>query len=154
MSRYFEDFALGVRYPTSERTITDADHEAFCHLVGYTMPLFLDNDYARARGLEGRICPSHLIMSFSTAMTSELLADSVIALVGIENARFLQPVRPGDRIRTEVEIVSKRATSKPDRGLVVFRDHVYNQHGVIVFQNDKHALLRRRVAGPNQGACA
>lgn len=135
---------MGVRYPTRVRTITDADHEAFCRLVGYEVPMFLDDAYAKQHGLPGRICPSHLIMSFSTAMTGDLFRESVIALMAIENARFLGVVRPGDRIRTEVEVVEKRPTSKPDRGVVVFRDHVYNQDGTEVFRNDKIALLRRR----------
>ena len=72
---FFEDFEVGVRYPTRVRTITDADHEAFCRLVGYEVPMFLDDAYAKRRGLPGRICPSHLIMSFSTAMTGDLFQD-------------------------------------------------------------------------------
>lgn len=144
-SLYFEDFEPGRRYATRVRTITDADHEAFCHLVGYRVPLFLDDALARSKGLPGRICPSHLIMSFSTAMTGDLFADSIIALRGIENARFLAVVRPGDTIRTEVEVVEKRPSKQADRGVVVFRDHVYNQDGTEVFRNDKIALVRRRV---------
>lgn len=143
-SRFFEDFRVAERLATRERTITAADHESFCRLVGYEVPLFLDDAYARQRGLPGRICPSHLIMSFSTAMTGDLFADSVIALLAIENARFLSLVRPGDTLRTEVEVLEKRETSKPDRGIVVFRDHVYNQDGAEVFRNDKVTLLRRR----------
>jgi acyl dehydratase len=143
-TRYFEDFDLGARYPTRSRLVTDADHDAFCRLAGYEVPLFLDDDYARARGLPGRICPSHLIMSFSSAMTGDLFEGSVIALVGLERARFLLPVRPGDTLRTEVEVVEKRDSSQPDRGVVVFRDHVYNQRGEEVFCNDKVTLIRRR----------
>ena len=143
-SRFFEDFEVGKRYPTRERTITDADHDAFCRLVGYEVPIFLDDAEAKLRGLVGRICPSHLIMSFSTAMTGDLFAQSVIALVGIENARFMGMVRPGDTLRTEVEVIDKRDTGKPDRGMVVFRDHVYKQDGSEVFCNDKIALIKRR----------
>lgn len=143
-SRFFEDFEVGARYPTRSRIITDADHEAFCKLVGYEVPMFLDDEYARGRGLPGRICPSHLIMSFTTAETGNLFRDSVVALMGIENAKFLGMVRPGDTLRTEVEVVEKRATGNPGRGIVVFRDHVYNQRGAEVFRNDKIALLRRR----------
>lgn len=143
MSRFFDDFEIGARYTTRVRTITDADHDAFCKLVGYRVPIFLDDAAAQARGMDGRICPSHLVMSFSTAMTGDLFADSVIALMGIENAKFLKPVRPGDTIRTKVEVIDKRPTSKPDRGLVVFRDHVYNQRDEEVFRNDKFALVRR-----------
>jgi acyl dehydratase len=145
-SLYFEDFQPGSRYPTRVRTITDADHDAFCSLVGYRVPLFLDDAFARSKGLPGRICPSHLIMSFSTAMTGDLFAESIVALRGIENARFLAPVRPGDTIRTEVEVVEKRPSKQPGRGVVLFRDHVYNQDGTEVFRNDKIALVRRRPA--------
>lgn len=143
-SRFFEDFEVGARYPTRERTITDADHDAFCRLVGYEVPMFLDDEYARSRGLPGRICPSHLIMSFTTAETGNLFRESIVALMAIENAKFLGMVRPGDTLRTEVEVVEKRDTSDARRGVVVFRDHVYNQHGAEVFRNDKVALLRRR----------
>ena len=143
-TRYFEDFDVGARYPTRSRLITDADHEAFCRLTGYEVPLFLDDEYARGRGLPGRICPSHLVMSFSSAMTGDLFSGSVIALVGLERARFLAVVRPGDTLRTEVEVVSKRDSSEPDRGVVVFRDHVFNQRDEEVFCNDKITLIRRR----------
>ena len=135
MKGWFEDFEVGARLPTRTRTITDADHEAFCRLVGYEVPLFLD---------KGRICPSHLIMSFSTAMTGDLFTETVIALLALDNARFLAPVHPGDTIRTEVEVLEKRDTSRAERGIVVFRDHVYNQHGQEVFSNDKTVLLKRR----------
>ena len=146
MNRYFEDFEVGVYYPTRTRTITDEDQLAFCRLTGYDVPLFLDDAYAKGQGLPGRICPSHLIMSFTSAMTGDLFYASLIAMVGIERARFLAPVYPGDTLRTEVEVIEKRPSSRPDRGVVTFRDHVYNQHGAEVFCNDKIVLLRRRAS--------
>jgi acyl dehydratase len=45
-----------------------------------------------------------------------------------------------------VEVVEKKQTSKPDRGIVVFRDHVLNQRDETVFQLDKIAMLKRRPA--------
>ena len=144
-SRFYEDFEVGARYPTRTRTITDADHEAFCKLVGYEVPLFLDNAVAQARGLPSRLCPSHLVMSFSTAMTGDLFKDSIVALIGLDSAKFLKPVHPGDTLRTEVEVLQKRLTSSPGQGLILFRDHVYNQLNHEVFQNDKHVLVRCRV---------
>jgi acyl dehydratase len=146
MKGWFDEFEVGARFPTRTRTITDAYHEAFCRLVGYEVPLFLDDAYARSQGMRGRICPSHLIMSFSTAMTGDLFTDTVIAMVALDNARFLAPVHPGDTIRTEVEVLEKRETSRADRGVVVFRDHVYNQDGAEVFSNDKTVLIKRRAA--------
>ena len=143
-SRHWEDFEVGARYPTASRLVTDDDHAQFCKLVGYDVPLFLDEEFARKTAFGGRICPSALVMAFSTAMTGRLFRDTIIAQLTIENGRFLAPVRPGDTIRTEVEVVEKKPTSDPSRGYVLFRDHVYNQHGDEVFHADKAALIRRR----------
>lgn len=143
-ARYWEDFVPGERYPTSARTVTEEELERFCALVGYDVPLFAEGGPADGGAFAGRICPSHLIMSFATAMTGRLFADSLIALVGLDNGRFLAPVRPGDTIATEVEVLDRRETSKPGRGVVVFRDRVRNQHGIEVFRIDKSVLIRRR----------
>ena len=53
-------------------------------------------------------------------------------------------MRPGDTIRTEVEVLEKKETSNPSQGIVVFRDHVFNQRGEKVFQIDKTVLLLRK----------
>ena len=143
---YWEDFEIGSRYPTKSRTITEQDHLQFCKLVGYDVPLFLDEEYAKTTSYGGRICPSHLTMSFSTAMTGSLFASTVLALLAVERGRFFGPVRPGDTIRTEVEVVDKKRSSDPTRGIVTFRDHVINQHSETVFQLDKITLLKRRPA--------
>ena len=141
---YWEDFELGQRYPTTSRRITEEDHLQFCRLVGYDVPLFLDEEYAKTTPYGGRICPSHLIMSFSSAMTGRLFRDTVLALVAVEHGKFFGPVRPGDTIRTEVEVVEKKASSNSRRGVVVFRDYVINQRDETVFQMDKVTLLKRR----------
>jgi acyl dehydratase len=154
VSRYYEEFEVGVRYPTASRLITREDHFAFCRLVGYDVPLFVDEQAAAKTAYGGLICPSHLIMSFSSAMTGRLFSESILGLLALERARFLAPVRPGDSIRTEVEVVDKRGTSDPAKGIVTFRDHVFNQRDELVFQNDKVTLLKRRPpqaqAGPGR----
>ena len=91
---YWEDFEVGARYPTTSRTITEEDHLQFCKLVGYDVPLFLDEAYAKNTPYGGRICPSHLTMSFSTAMTGRLFAGTVLALLAVERGKFFGPV-PG-----------------------------------------------------------
>ncbi|MCZ6872589.1 MAG: MaoC family dehydratase [bacterium] len=144
MSRYFEEFEVGARYPTYSRTITEGDLSLFCAFVGYHVPLFIDEEYAKRTPYGGRIVPSALTMSISTGMTESLFRTTVIGLLGVDRGRFLAAVRPGDTIRTEVEVISKRETSHPDRGIVVFRDHVFNQHDETVFQIDKTVLIQRQ----------
>jgi 3-hydroxybutyryl-CoA dehydratase len=150
MSRFFEDFQVGDRYPTYGRTITEGDLSLFCAMVGYHVPLFIDEEYAKRTPYGGRIAPSAMIMAYSTGMTESLFRTTVLALLGVDRGRFLAPVRPGDTIRTEVEVISRKETSDPSRGIVVFRDRVINQRGETVFEIDKTVLIqRKKAAGPS-----
>jgi len=144
MSFYWEEFEVGTRYPTYGRTVTEGDLSLFCAFVGYHVPLFIDEEVARRTPYGGRIAPSAFTMSVSTGMTESLFRHTMIALLSVDRGRFLAPVRAGDTIRTEVEVVSKRETSDPGRGIVVFRDHVLNQRDETVFQIEKTTLIRRR----------
>ena len=143
-SYFFEDFTVGSRHDTYARTVTEGDHSLFCALVGYHVPLFIDEEFAKRSQYGGRICPSALVMSFSTAMTESLFRTNVIALMSVDHGKFFAPVRPGDTIRTEVEVIDARATSDPAKGIVIFRDSVTNQHGKLVFQIDKTVMIRRK----------
>jgi 3-hydroxybutyryl-CoA dehydratase len=144
VSKFFEDFEVGTRYPTYGRTITEGDLSLFCALIGYHVPLFIDEEYAKKTPYGGRIVPSAMTMAISTGMTEGLYRDSIVALLGVERGRFLKPVRPGDTVTTEVEVLSKRETSNPGHGIVVFRDHLLNQRGEVVYEIDKITLVRRR----------
>ena len=144
MSKYFEDFEVGQRYPTYGRTITEGDLSYFCAFAGYHVPLFIDEEYAKTTPFGGRIVPSAMIMTVSTGMTESLFRTTMIALLAVERGRFLLAVRPGDTVTTEVEVISKRETSKPIQGIVVCRDHLLNQRSETVFEIDKTILIRRR----------
>jgi 3-hydroxybutyryl-CoA dehydratase len=144
VSKFFEDFEVGSRYSTYGRTITEGDLSLFCALIGYHVPLFIDEEYAKKTAYGGRIVPSAMTMAISTGMTEGLYRDSIVALLGVERGRFLKPVRPGDTVTTEVEVLSRRETSNPGQGIVVFRDHLLNQRGEVVYEIDKITLVRRR----------
>ena len=150
MSMYFEEFEVGRRYPTYGRTITEGDLSLFCALVGYHVPLFIDEEQARTTEYGGRIVPSAMIMAISTGQTEGLFRNTVVGLLGVERGRFLGPVRPGDTVTTEVEVREKRTTSRAGQGIVVFRDHLMNQRGDTVFEIDKTTLIRTR--GEDLGA--
>jgi acyl dehydratase len=142
----WEQFEVGARYKTYSRTITEGDMSLFCALVGYHVPLFIDEEYAKTTRYGGRIAPSSLIMSISTGMTESLFRTTMLALLGVDHGRFLGPVRPGDTVRTEVEVLEKKPTRHAERGIVVFRDHLLNQRDETVFQIDKTVMIQRAVA--------
>lgn len=142
-SMYFEEFEVGRRYPTYTRTITEADLVMFCALVGYHTPMFIDEHYAKKTRFGGRIVPSSLTMSFSTAMTESFFRTTIVAHLSSDKATFHAPVRPGDTIGTEVEVVGKESKS-PRSGIVHFKDHVTNHDGVLVYTVEKKVLIAKR----------
>lgn len=144
---YWEEFEIGKRYETCGRTVTEGDLSMFCSFVGYHVSLFIDEEYANRTQYGGHIAPSAFTMSVSTAMTESLFRHTVISLMSVERGRFLAPVRAGDTIRTEVEVISKKETRNPEKGIVTFRDHVFNQKDETVFQIDKIVMLKRRIDG-------
>lgn len=62
-------------------------------------------------------------------VTSELrLADGIIG-AGVDELRWPKPVRPGDRLHVESEVIEIRPSrSRPDQGLIKVRTTTYNQN--------------------------
>jgi len=55
---------------------------------------------------------------------------------GVEEIRWMQPVRPGDTLRTEAEILNVRhSNSRPQYGIVRSRTQVFNQRDEIVMRS-------------------
>ena len=80
-TRYFDDFVVGERIPTYSRTVTEGEIAQFCSFVGYHVPLFIDEEYAKKTIYGGRIAPSSLIMSISTGMTESLFRNNMGGLI-------------------------------------------------------------------------
>ena len=66
---------------------------------------------------------------------------------GLEEIRWLKPVRPGDTLRGTRTIEESRPTSKPDRGLVLTRWDMYNQKDEHVLMMRGYGLFGRRPTG-------
>ena len=145
-TRYFDDFVVGERIPTYSRTVTEGEIAQFCSFVGYHVPLFIDEEYAKKTIYGGRIAPSSLIMSISTGMTESLFRNNMVGLIAVERGRFYVPLRAGDTIRTDVIIKDKNDSKYDDRGIVTFHDEVFNQRDEKIFEIDKIALIQRNLS--------
>jgi acyl dehydratase len=74
-----------------------------------------------------------------------LSKSSCLAGIGIEENRWLAPVRPGDRISAEVRTLEKiDLRSRPDAGIVKFATSLRNQEGVEVMAQKSSTLFARR----------
>jgi acyl dehydratase len=67
---------------------------------------------------------------------------------GVDELRWLAPVRPGDALSLRITVTeARRSSTKPDRGLVRTSNEVFNQHGVPVMTVKTMVLMRCRSTG-------
>jgi acyl dehydratase len=145
-SRYLDDFAVGEVFETDGYTFTDAD------IIGFAtrfdpQPFHLDADAAAQSPYGGLIASGfHTIaVCFRLFIQRGLLIDSSIGSPGMDEVRWYVPVRPGDTLRTRVEVLTVRVSrSRPDRGIVRARYAAHNQHGEEVLSFVANHLLARR----------
>ncbi|HEY8298185.1 MAG TPA: MaoC family dehydratase [Candidatus Baltobacteraceae bacterium] len=129
MARYFEDFAIGDSFDTASATIGADDLLAFARTFD-PQPFHLDAA-AAANGPFGELVTSGW---HTAAVTMRLLVESRvldatgIVGLGIDELRWLAPVRPGDTLRARMEVASKTPSSSGKRrGVMRVRITVRNQ---------------------------
>src|ERR687891_1046929 len=104
----FEEFKPGDRFTTGRRTITEHDIMQFVTLVGLIEPLFLDMEYIRNESLYGeRIAPGSLTFGMAEGLTVQtgLIHGTGMAFAGVEKMRLMGPVKVGDTIQVEIEVL-------------------------------------------------
>lgn len=145
---YFDDFVVGESFLSPARTITETDVVNFAGLSGDYNALHVDNEYAKNSLFGGRIAHGLLGLTVASGLftmtdLNRKMASSLLALLGINSWRFLGPLKFGDTIHLEIEIVSKEKTSKPDRGIVYFKRKVVNQRGEVIQEGTTPMLILR-----------
>ncbi len=143
---YFEELLTDKTYTTHRRTITEADHVNFTTSFGFFEPLFMDQAYVETQTHYGRrIVPGALTFSVAEglAILTGILHGTGMAFLGVE-MKILNPVFIGDTITVEIDVVDKRETKKPDRGIVTFFHCVKNQDDTVVMEYTVKRMLRRK----------
>jgi len=115
------------------RTVESKDIERFTEMTGDRNPLHYDEDLAKASRFGGIIVTGGVTSGLLNAVVAEDLPGpgSVFLRVGWD---FKTPVRPGDVITAEVEVLEVHAT-KP---VAKLRTTITNQDGVVVLDGDAH----------------
>jgi len=144
----FEEHAIGAVYRTLARTVSETDIVTFVNLCGFNEPLFYDMEYVKKESVFGRrAAPGALTFALSEGLVMQtgMIHGTGMAWLGGE-VRVVAPVLEGDTIRVEVEVVDKRETKKPDRGIVTYRHRVLNQRDEVVLELTIQRMIRRKDA--------
>src|SRR5918994_3805599 len=129
-----EEFEIGQFDESRARTITETDVVTFSWVSGDVNPMHTDAVHSAKSPIGQRIAHGALGLSVATGMSASLgyLEGTAIAALGIDEWKFLKPILFNDTVRLRATVVSARPTSKPDRGVLVRRMELVNQHGDVV----------------------
>jgi len=148
IERCYEDYAEGEVVRAPGFTVTEAA------IIDWALrydpqPIHLDKPTAEKSVYGGLIASGWQVgsISFRLLVQAGLLGEASLGSPGVDELRWLLPVRPGDTIYPEAEVTAMRVSgSKPDRGLVTIAYQVKNQRGETVMTLRAVQIVRRRAA--------
>jgi acyl dehydratase len=144
VSPLFEDFREGDVHVSYRRTVTETHLVNFTAMAGLQLPLFIDHAHAREHTtFGGPIAPGFLTASLSAGMMESILGANVIAGLGMDGFRFRQPVRVGDTLRAEVQVLEKKETRDPARGVLTLAVAVRNDRDEVALEYRASVLVKR-----------
>lgn len=142
----FEDFTVGQVIDCGSRLMTAEEIVAFATQFD-PQPFHVDAE-AGKRSIYGSLIASgwHTVsLAMRMACDTYLIGSTSAGSPGVDDIRWLRPVRPGDTIRMQSVIVEVRpSASKPDRGVVVSEWRVFNQHDELAMTTRGMGLFMRR----------
>jgi itaconyl-CoA hydratase len=150
MERRWEDFSVGLRVSSPGVTVTEAHIVNWAGLTGDWSSFHVDAEAAAASAFGQRVAhgPLTLALALGLVTQSGVFGQAIVAWLGLDEVRLPLPVRIGDTIRADAEVVETRPTSNPERGRSVLAYVVSNQAGQTVMTFRSTFLLKRRAAAP------
>lgn len=143
----FEEMAVGGRFRTASRTITETDLISFVTLTGMNEPLFYDEEGSREAGYAGRLVPGALVFSYAEGLVMQTGAIHGTGMAFLRaDVDVKAPVFTGDTITVVVEVTESRAASSGQRGVVTTRNTVVKRGGGTVLVYEPVRLIRGRAA--------
>jgi itaconyl-CoA hydratase len=144
----FEDFVAGQVFEHRPGRTLGADENTLHAARSLDLsPRHVDRHYGASLGIELSIGEPFLL-GVITALTTKTFG-KVVANLGWKHVGFPRPVRPGDTVYAESEILETRdSRSRPTQGILRVRTRALNQHGEEVCAFERTLLLYRRGHGP------
>ena len=132
--RYLDDFAVGQTFGSGRIVIDEARIKTFAAEFD-PQPFHLDVEAARKSFFGGLAASGWhtAALSMRLLVESELKPAGGIIGAGFDEFRWPRPVRPGDELRVESEVLEvRRSKSRPEQGMIKVRTTTLNQNGEAV----------------------
>jgi len=144
--RWFEDIHAGDVVEVGPVTVTQEEIVEFASRYD-PQPFHLDPEAAARTPFGGLIASGwHTAALFMGMLVPAVMLDSAaLGSPGIEELRWLAPVRPGDTLRGRSTVLDTRPSeTNPGRGTVFTLGEVLNQDGVVVMTLKARTFYARR----------
>lgn len=141
---FWEAFAEGQTFDHEPgRTITEADNVLFCGMTMNTQPLHIDHEWAKNSPFGRPVVNGILTFALSVGISvRDLTEGTLVANLGYDELVHPAPVFHGDTIRVRSEVLGKRLTSKPGRGIVTIRHTVTKQDDTTVCSYTRNVMVK------------
>lgn len=143
---HFEDFVAGSVKRYGPRTITREEIVAFADEFD-PQPMHADEEAARATMMGGLVASGWHTCALAMRMMADgfVLASASMGSPGVDEVRWLKPVRPGDRLTLRATALETRASSsRPGMGLIKFGYEMLNQTDTCVMTLVSTMMIARR----------
>ena len=142
---HFEDFEPGQVYALGSRTVTEDELVAFARQFD-PQPFHVDPEAAKETIFGGLIASGwHTGALWMRMYVDTVLGEGSRGSPGIEELRWLAPVRPGDTLTGSLTVLDTVASERdPTRGTVRIRAEMVNQDGVTVMAMTSRGHFGRR----------
>ncbi len=144
--KYGDDFQVGEIYHTAGITLTETHIVNWAGLTMDFYPLHMDAEYAAKTQFGERLVHGPMIFAMAVGLVAQagFGGDAAIAWLGVDEMRMLKPVKIGDTISVEVEILEQSGTSDPKKGIQVWRYSIQNQRAETVMHFDYKMMFHMR----------
>jgi len=147
---YFEDFQIGQKFE-SKGSVKVSAREITEFAEKYDpQPFHLDEAAGKSTFFKGQAASGWLTAAIVMRMRVETIrVHGGMIGAGVEEIRWTEPVRPGDSLHTETEVIGIRVSKKrPELGLVTIHTNTFNQRNEIVMKSTVKFLAPLRNAEP------
>lgn len=143
---YFDDLPVGFTFETGSRQIPLNEMVEFARKYD-PQPFHISEEAAKDTIYGGLIASGFqtMVIGFLLTLDADIWNEASLGSPGIDNLRWLKPVRPGDTLQVKAEVIaSETSQSRPEIGRTKMRYDTYNQDGEKVMTYTTTHILRRK----------
>lgn len=145
-TQYFEDVAVGDRQSFGSRTVTEAEIVEFAERYD-PQAIHTDPEAARESMMGGLVASGWHTAAICMRLLVEHVDRAFAGARGIDDLRWIEPVRPGDTLHVELEVLDTYPSDREGIGLVDERLTGYTDDGEVVVSWIALEMIRRRPEG-------